>query len=974
MSHIIVGRDRAHVRTLLEEYPGEEIISASAFFDKIRIMAFLANSKLRRDDHAPILFAHEILVRTQAFPLHYASHLAQVYASLFHGTIPPQEALVRLEGKDFSFSNTLAMASLIQEQMQKHNLATNVSALYHSWRICEEKKIIPPALLKSPRISLRYLIDLTALETEVIKCLSRLGLYFDICFPLDFSKRKLNVAVDFAAKQFEKNEDLTNIDLHFDNLAHDGPLSALISGLLVDGQNIHIAQEHCEIYEAPNFAEETAHVAARIARLKTKNPACSIALVMRAYDQRASIFKRALIAHNINVKDRKGQPLTQSPAGILLQNILNARLNSLPKSTFLSLVTNPLFACYLSNNFERSEIYELLNLLGIDDRHIETSDNYCRYKKALEQYQNKKFTAPEIFYELLTKINNIIYNLKTRDTYEGYLASLLSIINTYFRHDSSVEVLLELIKALSHSASHEKSSVLDLKDFANLLLDSLNRTTVARSDHHDQGAVEFLLLPELLGRHFDHVCIADVSFGRMPKSPQTDPLFSDEQRILLNKALGFQVLRVFIDDPFEPLPVPPRQALEPFWFAAALASASQSVSVSYSAHDPNGVEQAPSEFFIWLKNNIIIKPEEEVEKLCFTSTEHERFLHGKSEYLNNINNYAYSTALKQRKNAYKNAQSGPYAFAFEREQLLTRFDGRLAPKPWRALTPTMIEAFASCSFFGLLSRIIKLPSQDQEPDDLDARILGHIAHQVLERFFNESLKKFETQEEKLKLILKHVGESYEQSHYIKSSDIFWCYLDWLYEVLLKLISQIINHNILTGVPLAREQAFGLALSGLPGLKLKTSTHNYLLGGVIDRSDRADSHVIITDYKLSSLANLKVSGSASAMLKTNFQAPIYLRLAAQAWAHNNPDQVSFIFASIRDGQLLPALSSARHPELFERIFDDEHVEGLGQSLNKIFAPISQGHVLAREGEQCALCDFSYICRRVEVKKIKENNYE
>lgn len=960
MPLLIVGRDRAHVRTLLEEYPGEEVISASAFFDKIRIMAFLANANLRRDDHAPQFFAHEILVRNKAFPLHYASNLAQAYASLFHGTIPPQEALARLGSPDFSFKKALHITSLIQEQMQEHNLVTNVSALYYSWRICEEKKILPPSLLKSPQILLRYLVDLTALESEVIKCLSRLGLSFDICFPLDFAKRNLNVAIDFAAKQFEKSVDVNNIDLSFDRLAQNGPLASLVNNLLVDGEPVIIDQEHCQIFHAPNFEEETRHVAAQIAGLKTNTPSCSVALVMRAYDQRATLFKRALTQHNISVKDRKGQPLIESPAGILLQNILTARLRVLPKSAFLSLITNKLFSHEINNNLERSEIYELLNLLGIDDRHIDPSENICRYTKALDKYQINP-TLVQNLKRVLLEINNILNYLKIRDNLAGFLSSLSHIISISFKKSNSEEALLELIKTLGHSASHQESSVIDLRDFTNLLLDSLKRTTIARSDHQDQGAVEFLLLPELLGRHFDHVFIADVSFGRMPKSPQMDPLFSDEQRMLLNKALGFSALRVFIDDPFEPLPVPPRQALEPFWFAAAIASATQSINISCASHDPSGIEQAPSEFFIWLKNHVIIKNQDKFKQSLYMSIEHARFLEGKES---NLDKNSYFSALKQRKNAFKNLNTGPYAFKFNQSELLTRFEGRLDPLPWRALTPTMVEAFASCSFFGLLSRILKMPNHTQEPDDLDARILGQIAHQTLERFFAQTLDKPESKEEKLKLILKLVGEEYEKSNYLVNRDIFWCYLDWLYESLLKLISQLIDQDIYSGVPLAQEQAFGLGPLGLEGLRLKTSKHNYLVGGVIDRADRVAQQVIVTDYKLSSLANLKASSSASAMLKTRFQVPIYLRLAAQAWAHNNPDQVSFIFASIRDGQLLPGFSRARHPELFSRVFDDAHPEGLGQSLDKIFEPLTQGHVLAKKGEQCAMCDFAFICRHVE----------
>lgn len=58
---LVVGRDRAHVRSLLLEDPPSEVISASAFFDIVRMLIFFANHKVERDDYASKIIAQRIL-------------------------------------------------------------------------------------------------------------------------------------------------------------------------------------------------------------------------------------------------------------------------------------------------------------------------------------------------------------------------------------------------------------------------------------------------------------------------------------------------------------------------------------------------------------------------------------------------------------------------------------------------------------------------------------------------------------------------------------------------------------------------------------------------------------------------------------------------------------------------------------------------------------------------------------------------
>src|SRR5437016_4792010 len=91
---LIVGRDRAHVRAILSQSPNKHVISASGFFDLVRIIPFLYDPKLKRDDKAPQVFALGILQNTKEYPISMAKNVAQLYSTLYQGCVTPEEALI----------------------------------------------------------------------------------------------------------------------------------------------------------------------------------------------------------------------------------------------------------------------------------------------------------------------------------------------------------------------------------------------------------------------------------------------------------------------------------------------------------------------------------------------------------------------------------------------------------------------------------------------------------------------------------------------------------------------------------------------------------------------------------------------------------------------------------------------------------------------------------------------------------------
>lgn len=970
---LVVGRDRAHVKTLTARYAHAEVVSASAFFDKVRLFAFVANKKLQRDDFAPVVMAQKILRHDERFGERFIANFCSLYAAFYHGTSPPISVVPHLP-EDDRILPVVKILAQIDEAMRKQSLVTGVSALFHAWEAIKHQQAVPKSLLRFRSISLQYLVDLTVLEIEVIKDLSRLGVSFDVSFPMDFQKRGLNVAVDFSAKQFESASDLMNVDLTFENIAHDGPLLPLVEGLFSDTGNVVISDKHCSIETANDVLAESDLLAQNVLYLLTNHPDETIAVCVRSIDSRSNIYKRALNRYGISVRDRKGIALLATKAGLLLENIFSARSSHLAKRDLVGLMNNPLSVLHVSDEHECSRMNKLLSDLGIDDRFVVEAHGAHRYRKLLALFRarllenDERLASLDAFESWLLKAEQVLSTLHEHATLKNNLAAVVQLIKTTFvGDDSSIEALIEAISAMARSVGFaQNDDEMALADFVHLLKTQLASITVPHADNEDLFAVELLLLPETLGRRFDHVLIADISFGRMPQNSSQDPLLDDQARMLLNQRLKKPLLRVFFDDPFEPLPVPPRQALEPFWFASALCAARRSVHFSCALRDENGQEQAPSEFFVWLVDHVKLVKERHA-RTPFVSPEYLRFLQGQKEQQVCIPQSEMHAAIHARKLAFSEGLTGEYAFSFGQDAVAKSFAGRLDEQPTRALTPTTVENFSACRFKGLSERIMNIAPRLRDADDIDARGIGQIAHRALELYFGARDSHREpTKSEMLRKILHEVGAEFSKDNFVLNEMVLACHLEWLHDALLGLIASMEEQGLDPRKTIAQEIALGLGASR-KAIVVLVEGRKYLLGGRIDRIDRAGQGFVVIDYKLSSTDVLKSELNTKNMLHTHFQVPIYVRLVAENFADHDPNRVQFSFASIRDGKLLPLISAYNFPELFERIFDRTN-DGLAPSIDRIFSPLRRGEVLATVGDHCASCDFTYFCRKTEERSL------
>lgn len=958
---LIVGRDRAHVKKLVGEHPHAEVISASEFFDKIRLLAFLAHEHLRRDDFSVVVVAQEVLQKSKQFGVRYVPNFCSLYAAFYHGTSRPSDVYQTLSHDQAPSASVVEVLAAIDLRMRAHNLVTGVSALFYAWEVLKHLSTLPVSLRCYERVELVHLVDLTLLEMEVIKELSRRGLSMTVCFPMDFQRRGLNAAVDFSAKQFERCDDLHTIDLIFDNIVSDGPLRPLTDALFSDHAEITLPEQVCTITQASDLLSEADELACAIANTLVNHPTDSVAVAIRTLDARAQIFKHALVRCGIPVRDRKGVPLVSTNAFVLLEMLLSARMNHLGKRDLSGLMSNPLCSLWIAEQKTRADFLRLLDEMGIDDRISSSAPDrfhalIASFQRSL-QSDDARLAILAQFEQWLLALETLLAKISEQGSCKFYLETVLELLSTAFVADDHVIAMREHIAQMARCEALQVSDVeLSLREFVHLLTSQFATITIPQPDHDTLRAVELVLLPELLGRHFDHVFIVDITFGRLPFAKVSDPLLDDQARITLNQHLKKPLLRVFFDDPFEPLPVPPRQALEPFWFACAISAAKKSVHFSYAKLDESGQEQAPSEFFVWLLDHVTLTKEHR-ERTLYSSPEYRRFAQGclDAQKLHETSSLILR-ARNERRRAFRDAIAGPYAFGFG-PTLRERFSGRLDEPPTRALTPTMVEGFSACRFRGVLDRIVNVHAQWADADDIDARGIGQIGHRALELFF-QSCKAVDHEGKSalLRKILVAVGEEFVANNFVANEMVLSCHLEWLHDALLSLISAIEEQGHHSQI-IAQEIPLGLGAK--KPLWLTVDDRAYLVGGRIDRIDRTPDGFLITDYKLSSIASLRADLASSAMLRRHFQMPIYVRLVAENFA--NAESVQFLFASIRDGALMPVLSAQTHPALFERIFDRAD-NNLSHAIDQIFAPLKRGDAVAVMGDHCSSCDFSFLCRK------------
>jgi RecB family exonuclease len=533
----------------------------------------------------------------------------------------------------------------------------------------------------------------------------------------------------------------------------------------------------------------------------------------------------------------------------------------------------------------------------------------------------------------------------------------------------------------------------DLAALVRLLGRALAEVQLVPDDEPVDRAVELVGLPDLLGRSFDYVVIADAVHGRLPLAERSESLVSDGDRKLVNRAAGRRVLRLFEDDAvLEPGPVPPRQALEPLWFLGAVGAATEGLAITASARDDEGREVAPSSFLQEALIALGADPEArdagaETPRVVEPRLRRMQIAHGlargtlpldvdvDAEVFGQVGALARCAYDRARFfDRAVDAPANPSAWSYRIdaglvEGRLGRYLGLSAERP---LAPTRLEAIASCPMRGFVEQLLRVDTEPEAGQDADARTLGTLAHEVLEKFYEERAsddvaptRLERADRERLREIVDEVSAPLLEGRATGHMAALRASISWLKEALIRSVT-VLAHK--PPVPGARPTSFELKVGtrgweddphGLPPVPIKVGDRTLFIGGEIDRVDEGDGRRVVVDYKNTTSAAVERKLKGDAVLETHFQLPLYLRLLE----HHKPSppgtQLCAYLIPLREGKVKTVLGE--HLDFARRVVDDEREDGLAASMDRVVTPMLEGRVVPNEGNHCKRCRLSRVCR-------------
>lgn len=282
----------------------------------------------------------------------------------------------------------------------------------------------------------------------------------------------------------------------------------------------------------------------------------------------------------------------------------------------------------------------------------------------------------------------------------------------------------------------------------------------------------------------------------------------------------------------------------------------------------------------------------------------------------------------------------------------------------RHLSPTSLSNYISCPLKFYLQNVARI-SEDEEVDEhIDARVLGIVVHRVLEELYKPYIDR-EIDAEQIKLIKSLVSKKLE--------------------VILREEKIVQDYQELTGKDLVTQQVMEQMVQKVLDLDLKeapfevvgleaqeyTKTvqahdQQVLVGGTIDRIDKKDNILRITDYKTGDVKFVNINKKSDeeqidplfeeSEFKSGFQAYLYASLIQPCFAHHGVKAGVTSMKLLKKGtQWLNGGQEITENQL--SYFDQK----LHQLIQEIF-DLQQPFVQTNDLKECQYCKFTGICNR------------
>ena len=293
-----------------------------------------------------------------------------------------------------------------------------------------------------------------------------------------------------------------------------------------------------------------------------------------------------------------------------------------------------------------------------------------------------------------------------------------------------------------------------------------------------------------------------------------------------------------------------------------------------------------------------------------------------------------------------------------RSSAFTAFDGKVpagAVSVADVLSPTSLEAYASCPRKFLLSRVLRVGAVEkpEEITRLSARDKGSLVHEVLELYVRERLAGGEHSVDRLLAIADDVCQRFTDAG-LTGKPLFWRYDR---QLLLRELRRFHAEDHLE--PLAAELAFGVEADD-PPVAVELGPRRIGFRGMADRVDRSPGGgLVVTDYK-TGMAHPYGGLLADPVDRgTKLQLVVYALAARQRFDPGAAVHSRYWFVNER----------ADFAEVGYDV-DDTVLDAFERALRVIVDGIDAGSFPARPGEadsrggwkNCVYCDYHAVCPR------------
>ncbi|MFT7150990.1 MAG: CRISPR/Cas system-associated exonuclease Cas4 (RecB family), partial [Nonlabens sp.] len=283
------------------------------------------------------------------------------------------------------------------------------------------------------------------------------------------------------------------------------------------------------------------------------------------------------------------------------------------------------------------------------------------------------------------------------------------------------------------------------------------------------------------------------------------------------------------------------------------------------------------------------------------------------------------------------------------------------------LSPTSLTTYVSCPLKFYFQYVARFSEQDQVEEDIDARNLGIVVHEVLEKLYTPYLGQEVAKDQIMLLkglVEKQLIVSLEENKIIQPNQ----QLEGRDLVTKRVMEQMVQKVLDLDIKQSPFKMVGLERNDFQYYVSLPNGNKAKIGGTIDRIDEKDGVTQIIDYKtgkvkLSAMAQLKLPAEEYTQayfenpdLKSGFQGYLYSLLTR---GHLS-DQVRIGILSMR--HLSQGTQWLRAGQIVPEQVIDAFETRLKEMVNEIYnpeVPFSQTEDL----KQCEYCAFNRVCRRV-----------